>query len=278
VAATHQTASAQQFRGVASFAAMHPGFPCDRWLSIYGEALKRKPDLLPAMVVLWGDFGSDETCVKRFADVFRDRPHVIEVHFANGPGRRNRQLAEGSFFPEWSVEELNVRLASGDFVALGGVHWVMREIERFAARVENPNTRWLVSWELESNLTPAAAVMWEAHYRTLVALGELRSFALVANPHSPQWFGGAEFREFHSRTGKPSGVPNCVANEDGNYDQSVSDSRAFLKRYRSCAVALLWRGAHQGRTKASAFTLPRSREFVVSDRDIIELGKLLSED
>ena len=67
----------------------------------------------------------------------------------------------------------------------------MLQIEEFAKRVENANTRWLISWELESNLSVRAAQMWEAHYRTLVALGLLRNFALVANPHSPKHFGGA---------------------------------------------------------------------------------------
>lgn len=288
-AATQQTeASAQQFRGVASFAAMHPQFPCDQWLRIYDEALKRKPDLLPAMAILWGTFGDDRTCAQRFADKFADRPHVIEVYFSNGPCRRSERCFDGEFFPEWSEDEYNRRLegrdekgryVGPDVVALGGIHWRMREIERFAARVENPKTRWLVSWELESNLSVAAGIMWEAHYRTLVELGELRRFALVANPHSPRHYGRAEFREFHSKHGRPSGVPNCVANEDGNYDQSEEESRAFLRRYRSCAVGMLWRRKHQGLDeKGSGFTPPKSRRFVISDRDIKVLGKLLAED
>lgn len=270
-------AHTEQFRGVSSFAAMHPAFPCDRWLSIYDEAVRRKPDFLPAMAILWGDFGDDESCVKKFTERFADRPHVVEVHVMNGPGRRNKQLAEGSFFPEWSVGELNVRLQTGDYIALGGVHWVLARIDEFTRRVGNANTRWLLSWELEANLSVPAAQMWEAHYRTLVFLGLLQPFALVANPHSPRHFGGAEFREFHSPHGTPSGVPNCVANEDGKYGQSPSESKAFLKRYRKCAVAFLWRGDHQGRSEGSRFLPPKNRNFVISDRDIRDLPKVLTE-
>lgn len=270
-------AFAQQFRGVASFAAMHPGFPCDRWLTIYGEALRRKPDLLPAMAVLWGTFGDDLTCMKRFAAVFADRPHVIQVHFSNGPCRRNQRCGEGEFFPEWSEREYNRRLESGDFIALGGVHWRMLEIEAAAKVVENANTRWLVSWELESNLTPHAAAVWEAHYRTLVGLGLLRSFALVANPHRYAWVGGAEFYETHSTSGRCRAGRGCVANEDGRYGQTVRKSMAFLKRYRDAAVVFLWRDRHQGLKGASSFTAPKRRSFEVTDRDIVELGKLLAE-
>lgn len=255
---------------------MHPNFPCDKWMTIYEYARDRNPSFLPAMAVLWGTFGEEESCVKWFAYRFADRPHVIEIHFSNGPGRRNGQLAiEGEFFPEWSVKEYNRRLEQGDVIALGGIHWRMLQIEEFVGRVENRNTRWLISWELESNLSVRAAQMWEAHYRTLVSLGLLRDFALVANPHSPRHFGGAEFREFHSKNGRPSGVPNCVANEDGIYDQSPSATRAFFRRYAGCAVVFAWRGEHQGRYKGSPFLPPRNREFEVDD--IEGLSELLAE-
>ncbi len=256
---------------------MHPEFPCERWLSIYAEALRRNPDFRPAMAVLWGTFGEDLTCVKRFADFFANRPHVIEVHFANGPCKRGERCGEGEFFPWWDEEEYNERLESLDFVALGGIHWRMLEIERAAREVENANTRWLVSWELESNLTPWAASVWEAHSRPLVALGLLRSFALVANQHRHPWLGGAEFYETHSKSGRCAEGRGCVANEDGHYGQTVRDSKAFLKRYRDAAVVFLWRARHQGlRSKGSRFIAPKKRRFVVTDRDIVELGKLLA--
>lgn len=268
VALFASSVSAQPFRGVSSFAVMHPEFPCDKLMEAYEFARDKNPKFLPALSILWGTFGEEESCVKWWAYRFADRPHVIEVHFSNGPGRRNGQLAaEGEFFPEWSVKEYNRRLETGDFVALGGIHYRMLRIEEFARRVENANTRWLISWELESNLSVRAAQMWEAHYRTLVALGLLRDFALVANPHSPRHFGGAQFREFHSLRGKPSGAPNCVANEDGAYDQSPGATRAFFKRYAGCVVQFLWRGEHQGRTKGGSFISPRKREFVIEDTD-----------
>ena len=165
------------------------------------------------------------------------------------------------------MKEYNRRLEQGDAIALGGIHWRMLQIEEFAKRVENANTRWLISWELESNLSVRAAQMWEAHYRTLVALGLLRDFTLVANPHSPQHFGRAQFREFHSKNGKASGTPNCIANQDGLYDQSPSETRAFFKRYAGCVVQFLWRGEHQGRSKESAFSPPRKRHFEIDDTD-----------
>lgn len=269
-------ASAEQYRGVSSFAATHPRFPCDRFLAIYQRAAQLDPDFKPAMALLWGTFGYETSCAKRFTELFADREHLIEIHFDNGPGRRNKRLHEGEFFPEWSERELNERLESFDFIALGGIHWRVLEILAFVQQTANRNTHVWISRQLEDNYTAGGATAWEAHVRTLMGLGLLPPFAIVANPHRVKFAGGAEFYEVHGLTSSTPKDRWCIANEDGNFDQTAKRSRAFMKRFAHCQAVFLWRGAHQGVRKGGDFMPPRSREFVISDRDIEELSALIA--
>ena len=260
-----------RFIGIASFAAMHPQFPCDRWLEPYKRAAAANKDFGPAMVILWNTFGEEPYCAARFMEEFKNRPHVLEIHFSNEPCRRNKRCRDGEFRPEWSVSDYNQRLERDDSTVYGAVAWRMEKIESFITAWTNANTKVLISRGLEDNFTAKAAARMNGILRKLTAQ------KLVSNPLNERDHGDLDYRETHKLNRDISGA-NCIANQDGNFGQTPEQSRDFLRRYSHCEVAFLWPEKLQGLTReGEPFVAPRTRRFEISDREIDVFSNLLIE-
>src|SRR4051812_2459540 len=61
-----------RYRGVSSYSAMAPNFPCSRFLQIAERAKN------PALAILWKTFGDSPECARQFFQRFKDRPTFLE--------------------------------------------------------------------------------------------------------------------------------------------------------------------------------------------------------
>lgn len=254
----------QQSRGVSSFAAMHPNFPCDNFLRTAAYAK------VPAMTILWQHFGDDPTCMRRFTDTFRDRPHVLQIHYSNESCRRKGSCFENAYVG-LGVDRYNRLLEEMSDDTRHQLHgralWILAQVW-FAM---NANTRPILSMGLEDQYSDIAQskLAW--------VLREIWPYEISRNRHSGgRSTAGVQLLEYHSAHGTPSNVLPCLANEDGN-DHSASSSRKFLKRYAKCDVVWLWRKKHQGRKNAAGGgeQNPKLRKFEFPEQDVRTLGPLL---
>ena len=250
-----------QYRGVSAFAAMHPNYPCDALLATTDFAR------YPAIAVLYETFGYDQKCIARFVARNHWRPHMIDFHFSNEACRRNHNCIDESL--GGSVSEYNKALEAKDpklVAKLQARMWVIRSI---FDSIKNDNTRVVISVGLEDNYSDKA-------FKNLVEiLRPIWPWEFSRNPcKGGRSLSGVQLKEFHSLTSRPGGL-RCMANEDGNYNQSKKDSQKFLKRYAACDAVFLWREEHQGRTENGKRVPPRKRKFIFTAKDVVELGGLI---
>lgn len=253
------TLNAQQYKGVAAFAALNPNYPCDALLNTLSNVH------YPATSILWENFGNDPSCVSRFLNKFKDRPHVLQLHFTNEACRRKNTCFDNLFLGS-SVNAYNKKLEAIAPETEDAIQARVSQIVNFLEPLRNPNTKIILSTGLEDNLS-----LWG--YRNLARVMKQNwPFELNRNRHT----GGrslfyVDYEEFHSAKGKPRNKA-CIANEDGNSHTS-KQSKKFFKRYARCSVLLLWRGRHQGRIgnwknlnpKNSFFYYPQSDVKLLSD-------------
>lgn len=256
-----------QYTGLSAFAAMHPRFPCDRYLSI----VNRSP--APAMSVLWGTFGTDPSCVERFLASNSHRPHLLQIHFSNENCRKHGICREGEILAGVSPRGYDHLLITYDFFTYLAIQQRVIDIFVFTELRRNPHTTLVLSTGLEDQYSQVAYLRLSAY---LHAPGHWPHI-INRNPLGGRRNIHGDFLERHGESARCLKGINIV-NEDGS-DQSTSESRKFLSRTRNCFARFLWRKTHQGRSKASGRinTPPRNRNFEISERDVRELGKLLAE-
>ena len=275
------------FRGVQVFAAMADAFNAPSPLDVYPKlsACDRTLMLLdkvpyPAMAVLWGSFGDNPECLARFIRKFRDRPHLLQIHFSNEtcrPGRAKppRTCLEGDFLPTTSVADLNRLLATLDTATLDAVTKRTREIAVVVDEINSANTHILLSIGLEDQYSPQAAVVLETHIRN-----SGWRFGLSRNRVNGQiGVAMSGWMETHVAAGarRPREVkgPYCIYGEDGN-TTNLRTSKEVLNKYADCLVVLLWQQWWQNFPPPNGvFIPPRERQFEVLEYDILELGPLL---
>lgn len=258
-----------QYTGVAAFAAMNPAFPCDQLFRI----LDHSP--APATAVLWNTFGEDRSCMVRFMDRYRNRPHLLQIIFSNEACRRNRNCKDGELAGNLSVDSYNRALQVYDFFVYLEIQKRLLDILMFTSLNANDNTTLMLSLGLEDNFDRVAY----EHLSGYVHAPYHWPHIVNRNPLKNRGYRYGDFYEAHGgRARCYFGGPNIV-NEDGD-NQSVRESRDFMRSNKSCFVRLLWRKAHQGReTLVARYPVPpRKRTFKISDRDVVELGKLLAEE
>jgi len=250
-----------QFSGLSGFAARSKNFPCDAYLNITLQAK------YPAMAVLWDVFGTDNTCVVRFLDTLKNRPHILEIHPFDNAALRNRTTEPSEVFYKMTKEQFNAALERRDGAVIARVDHAIAEIVAFAWAHGNQNTNMLISTGLEDNYTPRAfAVILE---RIRLQWPWLVVRAPVGGSGGKQ--GLVFFIERHGTKARGD-----VVNEDGAID-SLSQTKRFLDRNKLALAKFIWRPLHQGRTKNNKAVYPRSaREFEISAKDVKELGDLLS--
>lgn len=262
--------AAAQYCGLNAIAAMAPNFQgkvCDDYLNQVNAAK------YPAMAVLWdSSFGNDKTCITRFMDSNRHRPHLVLIYMENGAGRRNGSLESGDFFRDQSVAEWNALLTPTDLEPYRSWHQVVMQawsdlivsINTFFNASGNVRTQVVLVPGLESDYTPAV----------VVALAEFivrRTWFLVfINQHSSSKVIGAAFgREFHGKAAKCTETA-CGASLDGQ-ELSASETGKWLAKNLG-----LYKIAHdeggQGRPQDKAVFPRRNRHFDYADY----WGKVLS--
>lgn len=251
-----------QYSGLSAFAARSPRFPCDRYLNIVLQAR------YPAMAVLWDSFGDDNTCVVRFLEAAKDRPHAIQIHPWNNVAVRNRTTEPQMVFHRMSRSELNRRLEARDPVLIRELQARLAEMVNFVNAHGNVNTQCVISTGLEDNYSR------EAFLVMVQVVQSVWPYLVVRNPvgGSGGKYGAVHFIERHGH-----GARADVVNEDGN-PGTLRQSRRFLDRNRGALAKFLWRPDHQGRPDSGRPDYPRSgRDFVISARDERELGDLLGD-
>ena len=145
-----------QYRGVSSFAITNKFFPYKRHLRQFHEDTE-----YPIIPVLPGTFGWATIGLKTWNEKFKDRSRIIEIHFSNGAGRRNKKLQRYELWHPYSVDELNQKLrVNNSKVKHELIEWT-HQINAFLSTVIAENEEMLkilVCPELEDNMTDIA---WE---------------------------------------------------------------------------------------------------------------------
>jgi len=260
--------------GISAFAAFHPKFPCDRWVTMM------KNVNMPAMSVLWGTFGSDRSCVRRVLALWVEKDHLLEIHLTNEAGRRNHRLKKGELFRNDSVREYNTRLCIMAKSTKKRIKRRLNKILIFVNQSKSERTTLVLSLGLESQFSMCALVALRNTVREIwpYALA-WNPVGLAANPYTE-----AVLTELHGV--RPPLFRKCIANLDGvsidtsgtdPYRPRVSprDFREYLHRYCHCKVVLGWTNRGQGIVGDGRFRNPRSREYLITHRDVAILGRIL---
>lgn len=247
-----------------SLEASHP-FPCDKYLAIATRPAN------PAMAILWGTFGDDLWCPIWFMQAVRDRGHLLQIHISNESGRKKNNLGVGELSPFHSVSDYNEALEAGELEVHSAARERVKEILAFVRLFANENTAVILSLGLEDQYTDEA---YEALRQTVLDAGW--PYGINRNPlGNRHHIAGWDYREKHGDTARCSSETQMV-NEDGSV-QTLRATKKWLDRNKSCLVRFVWRAEHQGRTKSGRPVYPRrARSFHISDKDVRELGDLLS--
>lgn len=242
--------------GLACYAAMSPHYPFEQWMQI-----TRRIKGSPAMVVVWDTFGSDTTSIKTFMTEFKGRTKLLEIHMSNEAGRRkhNQELCE--IAPGLSIHDYDAQLRHHNAELFHEIDVRVSEIREFVKLVDDGSTEFILSTGLEDDLSDQGYMALSARVK------HSWPYKLIRSPDGfNRYIGKASLLEWHSDTA--NGVD--IANEDGD-TPSIATSKHFLDRNKRSLATFLWRSAHQGKGTPRA-----KRRFVISDKDVQELGDLLS--
>jgi hypothetical protein len=240
----------------------------------------------PCLAILWKTFTlkQNNLCTQKFLSRFKDKPHILEIHFSNEAGRRNRRLARYEFATSLSTEQYNRNLERGHRGTLKLIQRNAKAINKFLIKYSNENTTKLVSTGLEDNFTSKAFV---AVLQTIKPI--LQNVRFVRNPVGDyeKYYIGADYIELHGVQPeiKASSYGRCLVNLDGisiqfhdgaisSTEISIQDLSSFIERYRSknCIVALWWK---EPQGIESVFKHPRSRKFLIEPYKINLINNLI---
>lgn len=232
------------------------------------------------MSVLYGTFGRDLTCVKRFLTRYKDKPHALQIHFSNETCREpHRKCFRSELFPTDSSAAIDLRLRRLRPATIRTIH---KRMERLRANFEpllHPKTRLIIGVALEDRLSTKA-------YENL--LGELdwiwtprdRFKSRLFYSRNPKGFyerdiSYADFIELHGMFPNFSYYSrNCIYNSDG--DELNAPNRNFaIRAYQNCMYLLFWTKGGQGIGGDEGFIPPFLRTFRISAREVREYKQAL---
>lgn len=247
-----------QYRGASAFPAMSPNFPCEQLLRLDDRACK------PAMAILWQYFGDDPTCPAKFTARYADRPHLVQFHFSNEACRKAGSCFwPRSYLPHFSERKLSQALEAMEPLTRQGIHDRTLEIKALADQIRTPYTEYALSVGLEESLSSRG----RAHL--IMAIRESWPEVAIVT-----FKGGGDIREYHNLNGSTKTA--CFANEDGMKTTQASKTAKFFRRYARCRAVFAFRESWQGRIGSFHKLDPKDRHFVVSDRDVKEVGDVLA--
>jgi len=230
-------ARAQNYQGISAYAAMSPRFPCDEWLKLEDNAT------YPAMAVVWHIFGDDQSCIVKFLDRYKDKPHLLQIHLS---GKNCRWEDAPCPYSDAALREMSPATEARIRERFLG-------LDAMIVQYATAYTRIIISPLLEDDVSETA-------FRNLTAV--VRS-NLPYDVARIRWTPGAtDIEEFHSNTGRPR--RRCLANEDGTPNGLVGSAK-FLRRYSKCEAVILWRCDMQG--SCGVKKPPARRRYVISNAD-----------
>ncbi len=258
-------------RGIAFFSLLSPQFPCDDALKIFDSTP------LPALAILWGTFGTDTACLKKWFAMFPSSQHTLEVHLFNGPCLRNNRCEASEFGAGLTPRELNSLIESRDAKILNNLSERIDAIKVAIEKLARPSDELILSTGLEDNFTPKA-------YQIVATLVKERwPYSIVRNPVGnlrEKGSTGADYIELHGSAPNFAADALCIANLDGT-DISMphrmgipprpiswEEAQLFVRKYeQQCRVTFLWAGEWQGLIRGE-FAVPSKRRLVVDERDV----------
>lgn len=254
------------YLGISAFAIMNPGFPCEAFLET-----ARKVDA-PALSFLWGTFGSNPSCIQKWVNENKDKPHLIQIHFSNEVCRKKGNCRGGEFFGELTPSEYDA------FIVLGPPRFQLElrhrvnRIKALIQSVANENTLVILSMGLEDQYSYIAANILHQY------LKEQWPYEISRNPLDHSDPPVALVHELHGVQLPNLSRPNCIANLDGvsistgedNYLPSITPEgfSDFIRNNCECRAVFGWNAASQG-IQGGTFVAPMDRKFVWS-RKLIE--------
>lgn len=240
----------------------------------------------PCMAILWETFTLEQNnfCAQRFLRRFKNKAHILEIHFSNEAGRRNRRLASYEFAASLSTEQYNRNLERRRRGTVKLIQKNAKEIKHFIDKYSNANSEIFVSTGLEDNFTTKA---FKVVLETIKPI--LQNVKYVRNPvgDHEKYYNGADFIELHGVFPqiKASSFGRCLVNLDGISIQfhdgavqsgeiPIQDVPSFIERYQSLGcIPMLWWKEPQG--ISGAFKFPRSRTFLIEPNKINLINNLL---
>lgn len=140
--------------GLEAFAAPHAGFDVDRFMAQYPKGHKLRK---PALGLLVGTFGWDYSRIlSAWAEYVGNKPNLIRWHISNGAGRRNYCLRLGEWARRLGPKKLDIAIRNDRRGILANYARRVRRVRDITMPYVQPNTKIVVSPELETNLKPSS--------------------------------------------------------------------------------------------------------------------------
>ncbi len=219
----------------------------------------------PAIAVLWGTAGEDSTCIWRFAEHFRDRPHLIRIYLFNltwmdGDG----EWFPGDLYRGFTGHTLSQAFRSRDAGVIAALTQRASDVANALASVSSENTEFRFTLALEDVLDPDAA-----NIAAKIAEGILLQ-NVDLNPLVSSTSTGDRVKEVHGASASCSGQAQ-VASLDGSHLE-FEEMLAWLKQTHDCKEQYLWIYKHQGLCLENGRVRrcvkdPRARKLSFSEAD-----------
>jgi hypothetical protein len=248
----------------------------------------------PCVSVLWNTFDirGRKTFIKRFLKKFKDKPHVLQIHFDNGSARRSGTAEPYDIGFGWDSYWYNFALKHEFSTAIEPAQARTHKIVDYVSRYGNANTQVIFSRTLEDDYTSKAyQVLARAQDEILPP-----TFLTSRNPNGkPEYsvdYSRDDLIELHGFKPKwaEASRSRCIASTDGysiDFDGSdkrgvsqgvlsLSDLRDFIRRHqkRGCYVFVFW-PEPQGRGIGLQFIEPRRRDFRIHSKDVHIVNKII---
>ncbi len=258
--------------GVSYLALMHPDFPCREALKVFRGVEA------PALSLLWGTFGRDLSCYRRF--ISRHPDATVIIHFSNEACRRWGRCKAGELFKPFSIAKYNRRLISRPNRLRRRLNLRLAAIKRAIAMEGSGRARIILSAGLEDNLSCKAV-------KSLVKiLREGWGYEILRNPMADTRRCGADLLELHGP--KPNPHADVWSNDGINLYTSAADRTEYrpdvdaremltssARKRAGTALLLYWFATSQGLSGGTQFIAPRQRSFVVDPGVVHILNKRL---
>lgn len=243
-----------QYVGFSSFAVTHPSYNCSRFLSISDASH------YPAITFPLRTFGDDYSCVKKFLDRYKSKPHLLQIHLTNETCRRKAgRCSPYEVESKLGVGAYNKALHRGKESLKKEIQDRVRFVTKRLKPLTNKNTKIILTTGLEDNYDD------KAYLQILSWIQEEKPTYLIArSPVTPKCglIGSANYCELHpAKSQFNNNTSACIFNNDGNLN-TIDDQLKLFNKFSKCSVLFAWEPLTQGRGKlGDKFTEPRNRYF-----------------